>query len=278
MRIHLRSGPALGAGGLFGVVAVILGQCSPSAPEVGTGTAVPLAAPVVVESTHPATYPPTTPATPTTMIIVVPTVPPLTAPPTAPPTTAPATAAPATAAATTPPAAPPPPAPAPSPTTSVAAEPPAPPPAPPPTEAPAPPPPPPEPVEPAEPTGAPSSDAVALANEQRAAAGLPALTERGELTDAARSHSIDQASMQTMTHTGSDGSSAGDRIARAGFPAGAWAENVAAGYGSASGVIAGWMGSDGHRENILDPSFDSIGVASAQASDGTLYWTMVLAG
>ena len=84
--------------------------------------------------------------------------------------------------------------------------------------------------------------------------------------------------MQTMTHTGSDGSSPGDRISRVGFPAGAWAENVAAGYGSAAGVIEGWMGSEGHRENLLDPSFTSIGVASAQASDGTLYWTMVLAG
>jgi len=84
--------------------------------------------------------------------------------------------------------------------------------------------------------------------------------------------------MQTMTHTGSDGSSPGDRISRVGYPAGTWAENVAAGYGSAAGVIEGWMGSDGHRENILDPSFTAIGVASAQASDGTLYWTMVLAG
>jgi uncharacterized protein YkwD len=118
---------------------------------------------------------------------------------------------------------------------------------------------------------------VALANDQRAAAGLAPLSQSGDLTEAARSHSIDQASMQTMTHTGSDGSNAGDRIARAGFAAGAWAENVAAGYGSASGVIDGWMGSGGHRQNILDPAFTSIGVASAQASDGTLYWTMVLA-
>jgi uncharacterized protein YkwD len=39
----------------------------------------------------------------------------------------------------------------------------------------------------------------------------------------------------------------------------------------------GWMGSTGHRENILSPAFTSIGVASAQAGDGTTYWTMDLA-
>lgn len=121
------------------------------------------------------------------------------------------------------------------------------------------------------------SAVVALVNDQRAAAGLPPLTEVGSLTEAARSHSIDQASRQQMTHTGSDGSSAGDRMARAGFAASTWAENVAAGYTSAASVMDGWMGSTGHRENILSPAFTSIGVASAEAGDGTTYWTMDLA-
>lgn len=80
-----------------------------------------------------------------------------------------------------------------------------------------------------------------------------------------------------MSHTGSDGSNAGTRIARAGFDASTWGENVAAGYTSAGSVVNGWMGSTGHRDNILDPSFTHIGVARAQASDGTVYWTMVLA-
>ena len=80
-----------------------------------------------------------------------------------------------------------------------------------------------------------------------------------------------------MTHTGSDGSNAGDRIARAGFSAGTWGENVAAGYATAASVVDGWMNSSGHRANILDPSFTHIGVAVANAAEGTPYWTMVLA-
>ncbi len=81
-----------------------------------------------------------------------------------------------------------------------------------------------------------------------------------------------------MGHTGSDGSNAGDRIRANGGSFGTWGENVAAGYGSAAGVVDGWMNSAGHRANILNPAFTRIGVAIATSADGTPYWTMVLSG
>ena len=68
------------------------------------------------------------------------------------------------------------------------------------------------------------------------------------------------------------------RISANGGSFSTWAENVAAGYGNAAGVVDGWMNSRGHRENILNPSMTQIGVAVAIASDGTPYWTMVLSG
>ena len=49
-------------------------------------------------------------------------------------------------------------------------------------------------------------------------------------------------------------------------------ENIARGYTSVSAVTAGWMASAGHRANILNPSFKSISVGVAQASNGTYYW------
>lgn len=131
---------------------------------------------------------------------------------------------------------------------------------------------------PAPPPPGSTSEAVALANRERVAAGLTPLTADGGLADAARSHSMDQATMQSTTHTGSDSSSPEDRVARSGFDATSLAENVAAGYGTPAAVIEGWMGSAPHRANLLNPAFTAIGVASAQAGDGTLYWTMVLAG
>lgn len=83
--------------------------------------------------------------------------------------------------------------------------------------------------------------------------------------------------MRQMTHTGSDGSDAGTRISRAGYAAGTWGENVAAGFGSADSVVEGWMNSSGHRANILNGAYTQIGVAVAYSADGTPYWTMVLA-
>jgi uncharacterized protein YkwD len=157
--------------------------------------------------------------------------------------------------------------PAPPPTTqSPAPQPPQPAPAPPATQPPAPPP------------ASTSSDAITLTNQERVNAGLAPLNANGALNNAAATHSADQAARNQMTHTGSNGSNAGDRIRAAGYQPGTWGENVAAGYTSSSSVVAGWMGSSGHRANILNPAFTQIGVASATAANGTRYWTMVLAG
>ncbi len=140
----------------------------------------------------------------------------------------------------------------------------------------------PSPTQPTQPGAPPpastSSDAITLTNRERVNAGLSALSANGALNNAAAAHSADQAARNQMTHTGSNGSNAGDRIRAAGYQPGTWGENVAAGYTSASSVVAGWMGSSGHRANILDPAFTQIGVASATSANGTRYWTMVLAG
>ncbi|CAG8754041.1 18188_t:CDS:2, partial [Dentiscutata erythropus] len=45
-------------------------------------------------------------------------------------------------------------------------------------------------------------------------------------------------------------------------------ENVAEGYSDEKSVMAGWMASPGHRDNILNPGFKDAGFAQA----GT-YWT-----
>ena len=42
-------------------------------------------------------------------------------------------------------------------------------------------------------------------------------------------------------------------------------------------VMNAWMNSSGHRANILNPAFSEIGFAAVTGSNGTIYWTMVLA-
>jgi uncharacterized protein YkwD len=111
---------------------------------------------------------------------------------------------------------------------------------------------------------------VQLVNAERAKVGCHPLTVNAKLTKAAQAHSADMAAHQNMSHTGSDGSSPGDRITRAGYTWSAYGENVAYGYATPEQVMTGWMNSPGHRANILNCSYKEIGVGLAQPGS---YWT-----
>ncbi len=143
---------------------------------------------------------------------------------------------------------------------------------PPPPPDPTPPPPPPT-TSPAQTEGA---QVVALLNDERARRGLDPVEIHPLVVEASAVHSADQAANRRMTHTGSDGSNTGDRLDRVGFNWRGWGENVGAGHRTAAIIFDGWMNSDGHRRNMLG-NYRYIGVAVANSSDGTRYWTMVLA-
>jgi uncharacterized protein YkwD len=119
--------------------------------------------------------------------------------------------------------------------------------------------------------GADGSDAVvAMVNEERESAGCDPVSADDRLTSAAEGHSQDQADRGEMTHTGSDGSTSGERATRAGYEWSKIAENVASGTTSAERAMELWMESSGHRKNIIDCAYEHIGVAQV---DG--YWTQV---
>jgi len=164
-------------------------------------------------------------------------------PSTVPPSTAPATTA-APAPATTPPTTAPPP-----PTTAA----PPPPPTPTPTAAP-----------PAPPPGA-VDQVVTLANAARADAGCGALRVDARITAAAQAHSDDMAANDYFSHDSLDGRSFADRLRAAGYPS-PGGENIAQGQRSAQAVHDAWMNSSGHRANILNCGFTTIGVGVHQDS------------
>jgi uncharacterized protein YkwD len=118
---------------------------------------------------------------------------------------------------------------------------------------------------------------VTLTNEMRAGSGLGPLTADASLTNAAQAHAVEQASVDTMSHTGLDGSNAATRMQRTGYPLQNWGENVAADYASPSAVVYAWMNSPGHRANIVSGNFTQIGIGIAYAADGSPYWAMELA-
>lgn len=111
---------------------------------------------------------------------------------------------------------------------------------------------------------------VELVNAERGKVGCSALTLNATLSKVAQAHSEDMALHQNMSHSGSDGSSPGDRITRAGYTWSTYGENVAYGYASPEQVMAAWMASPGHKANILNCAFKEIGVGLAQPD---AYWT-----
>ncbi|MGM0401773.1 MAG: CAP domain-containing protein, partial [Chloroflexota bacterium] len=120
---------------------------------------------------------------------------------------------------------------------------------------------------------------IELTNQERVKRGLAPLETSPALMDAARAHSEDMACNDFLDHIGSDGSDPGERISRAGYHWWTYGENVAGGYSTPEDVVNGWMDSDDHRANILNPDYCHIGVGYAYEANATFghYWTQVMA-
>ncbi len=130
-------------------------------------------------------------------------------------------------------------------------------------------------------------DAVNLARSVQRMCGntphpaAPPVAWSDQLAMAAYFHSVDMETNQFFSHTGSDGSDPGDRIAREGYDWWTYGENIAVNYPTVSAVMQGWLESEGHCRNIMDPAFEEIGAAYAegvyQGNPSALYWTFDLA-
>jgi uncharacterized protein YkwD len=117
----------------------------------------------------------------------------------------------------------------------------------------------------------------ALTNAERERAGLPRFTLSPFLMRAAQLHADQMASLGQMAHVlpGARYPDPEDRLAAVGYRWQAYAENVAYGPGSPASAITSWMGSSGHRANILNPGLKELGTAIAHGSDGRPYYVQV---
>ncbi|HVS28000.1 MAG TPA: CAP domain-containing protein [Solirubrobacteraceae bacterium] len=111
-----------------------------------------------------------------------------------------------------------------------------------------------------------------LVNHERASRGLAALRENGALTRAAQAHTDDMVAHNYFDHTGPAGDTPYQRIFGAGYAGSndsyAIGENIALGTGDEGqpiNIVAAWMDSPGHRENILDPKYREAGMGVAAA-------------
>jgi uncharacterized protein YkwD len=117
---------------------------------------------------------------------------------------------------------------------------------------------------------------VALVNAARLSAGCTVgVRPDPRLREAALEHTRDMAGSNRLSHLGTDGSSAADRIVQAGFFGPLSAENIAQGYDSAKAVMAAWMASPEHRANIVNCQYVLIGVGYVAHGQ---WWTETFGG
>lgn len=108
-------------------------------------------------------------------------------------------------------------------------------------------------------------------NQARAQAGCSPVRANPPLAALAGAFSKDMAVRGFFDHTDPDGNTPWKRADNAGI-SGLGGENIARGQGDADAVMKAWMNSPGHKANILNCEFRTLGVGAYFAAGGP-WWT-----
>jgi uncharacterized protein YkwD len=115
-----------------------------------------------------------------------------------------------------------------------------------------------------------------LLNNVRIANSAAPVTFDARLGVAAQTHAEDMLANNYFSHTGLNGSSAGDRVTTAGYEWRTWGENIAQGQSSQTAVLTAWTNSPGHHANNINPNFEDFGLGKA-GTGSNARWVLVLA-
>ncbi|MDQ2085045.1 stalk domain-containing protein [Herbivorax sp. ANBcel31] len=116
-----------------------------------------------------------------------------------------------------------------------------------------------------------------LVNGIRESAGLNPLEYDSALGAAAQVRSDELPS--SFSHTRPDGTSCFTVLKEYSVSYRTCAENIAAGKSEPSEVIEQWMNSEGHRKNILNPSFEKMAIGYTESNEGYRhYWVQLFTG
>ena len=116
---------------------------------------------------------------------------------------------------------------------------------------------------------------VQLVNSERQAYGLSALYYDPTISNVARTKSQDMAVNRYFDHRSPTYGMANEMLSSFGITWSAWGENIASGQETPEKVVAAWMASPTHRQNILAKHFTFLGVGYYVDSSGTPYWTQM---
>lgn len=115
-------------------------------------------------------------------------------------------------------------------------------------------------------------------NQIRASHGLNHVALNPHLTQAAQTHVIDMVTNRNHSHTGTDGSTARIRIERTGYGSGYWSGENWVALTDPARAVQWWMNSPPHRANILNQTWQEVGIGSGVNSDiGLNYFVVVFA-
>ncbi|MDT0434916.1 MULTISPECIES: CAP domain-containing protein [Streptomyces] len=115
------------------------------------------------------------------------------------------------------------------------------------------------------------AEVLRLVNEERAKVGCSAVAANSALTGLAEDFSQAMAAQDFFDHTDPSGATPWDRAAALGI-SNLGGENIARGQADPAAVMEAWMNSPGHKANILNCDFKTLGVG-VQFGSGGPWWT-----
>ncbi len=117
---------------------------------------------------------------------------------------------------------------------------------------------------------------ITLTNQQRSSHGAQAVVESPALSQAALLKAQDMFAKNYWAHVGPDGTSPWHFFEIVGYKYIYAGENLARGFDTSSGVVDGWMNSPSHRDNLLNPNYQHIGMAVLNGQMGGESTTLVV--
>ena len=120
-----------------------------------------------------------------------------------------------------------------------------------------------------------------LINQYRGQFGLGALQMSQTAGAAAEHHSVEMATANYFSHTLLNGLTWSQNMSNHGYTFNTYrGENIAAGNAGAGATFEQWRNSPGHNANMLNPSYNTIGIGRAYGGSSTYkyYWTTNFGG
>lgn len=112
----------------------------------------------------------------------------------------------------------------------------------------------------AEPSSTFADQVVTLVNQERQKNGLKPLQHRADVKNVAQKKAEDLINSNYFSHNSPNYGSPFDMLKTFGISYQAAGENIAKGQTTPQEVMNAWMNSSGHRQNILNAQYDTIGV------------------